>query len=404
MENILNKFNSSKELFDFIRSTDTTEFPSLKSILAKYDTGRVNAGEILSAIKKNKANALIIDARSEKEFEETSLPCSLNFPVLHNDERHNTGLVYKKYSQTSAVWLAVQYALPKINLLKNFLEENDASGKDIFVYCWRGGGRSAYLSKMITDAGYTPKILTGGYKAYRKKVNDFFSQEIFPYDLIELSGMTGCGKTELLKLLSSNLPVLDLEDAAKHYSSLLGHIPYEINGIEPVKNQSAFENNIFSQIKLNKFIEDKGTFLAESESKRVGKFQVPEIIYAKLITAPSVRIVSSMDYRVKRIVKDYFGKDLKGIEPMIRILTERKSFFRQQLSAVIFDELINLLNNERVNEFTEIMIREYYDKKYKVKEKNILAEVSSDDSISAVKEIGNIFKMTIEKKISPKMI
>lgn len=55
MENILNKFNSSKELFDFIRSTDTTEFPSLKSILAKYDTGRVNAGEILSAIKKKQS-------------------------------------------------------------------------------------------------------------------------------------------------------------------------------------------------------------------------------------------------------------------------------------------------------------------------------------------------------------
>lgn len=398
MEKILMKFDSSKELFDFIRSTDTTEFPSLKSLLESYNTKKVNADEILFAIKKMRANVLIIDARSEKEFEETSLPCSLNFPVLNNDERHNTGLVYKKYSQTAAVWLAVQYALPKTDSLINFLKENNASGKEIFVYCWRGGGRSAYLSKMITDAGYTPKILTGGYKAYRRKVNEFYNQKNFPFEILELSGMTGCGKTELLKLLSSNLPVLDLEDAAKHFSSLLGHIPYEINNIIPVKNQSAFENNVFSQIALNKFIMEKGTFIAESESIRVGKFQIPKIIYDKLLTAPSIRIVSSMDCRVKRIIKDYFGSDLRGIEPMIRVLTDRKKFFRQQLSADVFNELINLLQKERVYEFTEIMMREYYDKKYRVKEKEIIAEVSSDDNAAAVNEISEIYLKLSEKK------
>lgn len=384
-------FNTSKELFDFIRSADTSEFPSLKTILENYNTPKLPVDNILSEIKKNPDNVLLIDARSEKEYEDTSLPCSVNFPVLTNEERHNTGLVYKKYSQTAAVWLAVQYALPKETDLIFFLKSHNASGKDIFVYCWRGGGRSGYLAKMITDAGYNPKVLSGGYKNYRRAVNGFFSNNEFPYGILELSGMTGCGKTELLKLLSGKLPVLDLEDAAKHYSSLLGHIPYEINDTAPVKNQSSFENNLFSQISLNNLINVGGTFVAESESKRVGKFQVPKIIYDKLITAPSVRIISSMNCRVDRIVKDYFGSDLRGIEPMIKVLTERKSFFRQQLSAEVFNELIRLLQKERVHEFTEIMMREYYDKKYRVKDKIIIAEVSSDDSSKAVEEISQIY-------------
>lgn len=390
------KFNTSKELFDFIRKADTSDFPSLKKILENYNTLKVSVDDILETIKTNRDKVLMIDARSEKEYEESSLPCSVNFPVLSNEERHNTGLVYKKYTQTSAVWLAVQYADPKEGQLRSFLKSNNASGKEIFVYCWRGGGRSAYLSKMITDAGYIPKILTGGYKSYRRRVNDFFSQDFFPYDLLELSGMTGCGKTELLKLLSENLPVIDLEDAAKHYSSLLGHIPYEIINTKPVKNQSAFENNIFSQIFLNKFINDNGTFLIESESKRVGKFEIPRILYERLKTAPTIRIVSSMDSRVKRIVNDYFGTDLRGIEPMIKILTESRNFFKQQLSTDLYQELILLLEKERVNEFTEIMMKEYYDKKYKVKEKDILAEVSSDDHVNAVREISDIYSEVVK--------
>ena len=76
---------------------------------------------------------------------------------------------------------------------------------------------------------------------------------------------------------------------------------------------------------------------------------------------------------------------------MIKVLTERKSFFRQQLSAEVFNELIRLLQKEKVHEFTEIMMREYYDKKYRVKDKIIIAEVSSDDSSKAVEEISQIY-------------
>jgi tRNA 2-selenouridine synthase len=386
------------ELFEYIRSIDVSDTPSLKSILGEYKIEKFPAEQVLINIKENKDNILLIDARSEMEFAETSLPFSKNFPVLKNNERHNTGLIYKKYSQTSALWLAMQYADPKSVNLKNFLEENNAADKIIFVYCWRGGGRSGYLSKMISDLGFNPSVITGGYKSYRKLVNDFFSEKTFPYGLLELSGLTGSGKTELLNNVSGSLPVIDLENAARHYSSLLGQIPYDINNIEPVKNQTAFENNLFANIFLSSDILSNSTdttssaFLIESESKKVGNFEVPASLYDKLIISPTVKIVSSMECRVERIVRDYFGEDLRGIVPMRNKLIDKEIFFKQQLSSKLFNELIDLLDSGRVNEFTEIMIADYYDKRYKDKGKKPIAEISTDNMSTAKNEISEIYK------------
>lgn len=393
------KDSNSSELYDYVRSADIKNFPSLKSILGSYDIKKIPATDIPDILKKNIDNILLIDARSEKEFEETSLPCSKNFPVLNNKERHNTGLIYKNYSQTSALWLAMQYADPKSESLKIFLEENNAADKNIYVYCWRGGGRSGYLSKMISDLGFKPVVLTGGYKSYRKKVNDFFSLIPFPYDLIELSGLTGSGKTELLKIVSDTLPVIDLEEAARHYSSLLGQIPYDLKNAAPVRNQTAFENNLFANIYLTSVKvsdltkpSDSSTYLIESESRKVGNFEIPMPLFGKMMISPTIRIISSMECRVKRIVRDYFGEDLRGIKLMEKKLTEKESFFKQQLSSSIYNELLNLLDKERVSEFTEIMIKDYYDKRYKDKGKKPIAVISTDDIYSAKNELTEIYK------------
>ena len=98
-----------------------------------------------------------------------------------------------------------------------------------------------------------------------------------------------------------------------------------------------------------------------------------------------------MECRVKRIVRDYFGDDLRGIAFMKKKLTDKESFFKQQLSNNIYNDLIKMLDDERVNEFTEIMIRDYYDKRYKDKGKKPVAVISTDDMITAKKEITDIY-------------
>jgi tRNA 2-selenouridine synthase len=388
------EIRSDKELFEFIRHEEKKSSIdpniSLKEIFSQYSFISIDIDEVLEKMQKRK-DILLIDARSENEFNETSLPFAQNFPVLNNIERHNVGLLYKKYSQSSAIWLAKGYADTKNSSLKDFLISSRADEKEIIVFCWRGGGRSKYLSKMIIDAGYKVKFLSGGQKAYRKEVNRFFSNENQNFKFIEITGKTGSGKTEILNLLKNDLPVIDLEFAAKHYSSLFGNIPYDINNFPRVKNQSAFENSLFEQF-AKYDLNNLPVFLIESESKRVGDFEIPANIFKALEKAPCLELICSTDNRTKRIVKDYFGDDSRGLEPMKDIFSGREKFFKAQLSNEVYARLLSYLKSGEVSKFTAEMMELYYDKRYKIKSKEPLAKINSDNPAKAQNEILKIYQ------------
>ena len=382
---------NKKELFEYVRTFDIDQIQSFESIIQNYKWNSITIDELFNVIINND-DFVLIDTRSEKEYENSSIPFSLNFPVLSTEERHNVGLIYKTYSQKAALKLAMGYADPKLERLEDLLCKNKVKNKKNILYCWRGGGRSSYLAKMICDLEYKPTTLVGGFKSYRNKVNEFFSKQTFPYDLIELSGLTGTGKTELLRIVSENVPVLDLELAARHFSSLFGFVPYKIKNFKPVVNQSAFENNIFSQIINNKkYFSGQNKFLIESESKKVGDFLIPKPLYYKLLEAPTIKITSSLNKRLNRIVKDYFGDKHKGISEMEKIFKKSERFFRQQLSNPVYDDLLKKLKAEEVYEFSEIMINKYYDVRYKEKVKTPLAEINSDNIKTAANELIELF-------------
>jgi tRNA 2-selenouridine synthase len=375
------------ELYLYVRTFDLNAIPSLELIIEQYDWDSIDINGLLEVLTVNN-DFLLIDTRSEKEFDNSYIPFAKNFPILSTDERHNAGLIYKTYSKRAALRLALEYAEPKSERLKDFLNKNEADDKKIYIHCWRGGGRSSYLSKMICDLGYKPTILTGGFKSYRNKVFEFFSKQNFPYELIELSGLTGSGKTELIRTVSKIIPALDLELAARHFSSVFGFIPYKIKNYSPVENQSSFENNIYSQfIKNEKYFPKQNTFLIESESRKIGSFLIPEPLNNKLQLAPTIKIVCSLENRINRIVNDYFGIDNKGITEMEKIFKKNDRFFRQHLSNPVYDDLLMKLQNGKVNEFSEIMINKYYDIRYKEKAKTPLLFVNSDNIGPAAKEL-----------------
>ncbi|MBN1634522.1 MAG: tRNA 2-selenouridine(34) synthase MnmH [Ignavibacteria bacterium] len=386
------EFKTDKDLFNYVRSFPPDSVQSLKDIFSRYILREVDITYLLEVIYK-KDNILLIDSRTEKEYEETSIPSSLNFPVLNNNERHNVGLVFRKYSSTAAVKLAIEYAEPKTEKLKDFLSSNKAGKKEIFVYCWRGGGRSKYLSKLIYDLGYECKTLAGGIKSYRRAVNKFWNKNVFPYSLTEITGLTGSGKTEIIRLISKSYPTIDLELAARHYSSLFGYVPYLIQDVPAVKNQSAFENNIYAQIisgiNSHNF---KNLFFIESESKKVGDFLIPAILFNKLNSSHCILVESSFESRVERIVNDYFGNDLRGLEPMLTVFREKEKFFRKELSNKIYEITLFHLTNANVSEFTEIMLKEYYDKKYKVKPKTPLFKINTDNTSESLNQIKNYYE------------
>lgn len=391
MQDIQN-LNTEKELFDFIRKSDCSNVPPLKSIFSNYNFTKISITDALDHIKLNEA--IVIDARSEKEFNESALPTALNFPVLKNQERHNVGLIYKNYSQSAAVWLAMKYANPKSESLSDFLDWSKSNVKNIIVYCWRGGGRSSYLAKMLEDIlAQNPEAnlytIAGGFKAYRRHVIDFIKTEITNYNFIEITGLTGNNKSRLIVSISTKIDALDLEFCARHQSSLFGQIPYFIRGFEPVKNQSAFENNIFNQLL---FLKEKNNILVESESKKIGDFYIPDTLYAKLETAPCIQLIASLETRVNTITEDYFGKDLKGLPLVKEIFVKKSGFFKQQLSKQVYEELLEYLENGEVSKFSEIMLIKYYDKRYKEKNKKPVLRVNSDNIQLAEQEILDFLK------------
>ncbi|MFA7361899.1 MAG: tRNA 2-selenouridine(34) synthase MnmH [Candidatus Kapaibacterium sp.] len=382
-------FKSDKEVFDYVRTFDLSEIKPLADVLAPYTFNYIEIDELLNLIYKD--DVLIVDARSEKEYEETSIPTSVNFPVLNNEERHNVGLVYKNYSDIAAVELALQYSSFKTEKLNEFLATHDARNKNIYVYCWRGGGRSKYLSKMIFDAGYKPKTLIKGIKSYRHKVNELFSHETFPNELIEINGLTGSGKTEIIKALNGKLPTIDLEKAARHFSSLFGFVPYKIRGFSPVHNQTAFENNIFAEFIFNRNVfSNYGTYIVESESRKVGDFYVPINLYSEIENAKVINVETSFENRVKRLKTDYFEFS-NGYLEMINILKAKDRFFRKEMSNAFYDASLEALNRGNAEEFISVMLEKYYDVKYKDKGKKAVAVINNDDVNEAVEQIISIY-------------
>lgn len=383
-------FESQKELFEYVRKYDADSIPTLIEILRDYNLRFIEIDELEKLIFNR--DILIIDARSPKEYEETHIPGAVNFPVLANEERHNVGLVFKKYSEKAALKLAIEYAAPKPESLRQFLNLNDAKGKRIIAHCWRGGGRSKYLSKMIIDEGYDVVVLKNGIKSYRNNAVKYFSLNSFPYSLLEISGLTGCGKTEVIRKLSERFPVIDFEKSARHFSSLFGYIPYKIRNYSPVHNQTAFENNIYGETIYNrKFHPEETLYFAESESKKVGDFFIPTKLYSILENAKTIKIQCSFENRVNRIVKDYFDDDNRGLESMEEIFREKERLFKKEISGRKYEEALTALTRGDSRTFTEIMLN-YYDSRYKKKPKEPIAEIPSDNITVCAEVIAKIYK------------
>ena len=243
---------------------------------------------------KKQEHTPIIDVRSPAEFKKAHIPGAFNIPLFENEERSKVGTVYKKQSKEKAVLLGLEIVGPK---MKDFvLQAQDIiPGKDILVHCWRGGMRSSSMAWLFRTAGLKPKVLKGGYKAYRTHLHKELAQEA---KIIILSGSTGSGKTDILhSLKNKGQQIIDLEGLAHHKGSVFGSIGEQ----EQLQNEQ-FENNLhFEWSKLNKtkviWIEDEGA--------SIGRNYIPREFFLNMRKAPIIKINISKEIRLKRLVKEY---------------------------------------------------------------------------------------------------
>ncbi|MDP4086398.1 MAG: tRNA 2-selenouridine(34) synthase MnmH [Bacillota bacterium] len=314
-----------------------------------------------------KEKPVIIDIRSPIEFKDGAIPGAINIPLFSDEERTEIGTIYKQTGPEKAQWRAMEIVSPKLpTLLKDIKESTGDSKVHPIIHCWRGGMRSRAVVTFLDFSGIRSTLLTGGYKAYRQFILSEIPK-ILPERAVVLHGLTGVGKTEILKRLDKmGFPVLDLEEMACHRGSIFGNI-----GLGEGHNQKIFDSFLFKRLQ-----ELKGSsfFLMEAESKRVGKAMQPDELMNKKTNGINIYIHTPLEQRVKHIVKEY----IVPYEHLPWYHTQISESLERVLKRVKDNEmkkiLLGFLEKRQYTEMVPILLENYYDPKYDFKRQDYNGE------------------------------
>ncbi len=293
---------------------------------------------------------VLVDVRSEGEFTEATIPGAVNIPLFNNDERAQVGTTYTQMTPSLARELGLSIVSPKLPKIVKKIEELSKQGP-LVLFCWRGGMRSKSLATVVELMGIPIYRLTGGYKAYRNQVLDYFEAKL-PYKVVVLRGNTGVGKTDLLgKLRAEGYPAIDLEKLANNRGSVFGAM-----GLGEPPSQKKFEGLLYEElVSLSNF----PYIIVECESKRIGRVTLPLSFYTAMQEGIQVLHCDSLTNRVQRLLKEY--ATVPNALQEIRIALER---LVKTLGHVKVRELLVLIESGQLDVFTERLLVEYYDKLY----------------------------------------
>jgi tRNA 2-selenouridine synthase len=236
----------------------------------------------------------LFDVRSPGEYHQGHAPGALSLPLFSDEERALVGLCYKQKGQAEAIRLGLDLVGPKMSSLVKKVDEV-AAGEPIELYCWRGGMRSQSMAWLLSTAGYQVKRWEGGYKSYRTGVLQKWFQ---PRPYVVLAGLTGSGKTEILRAMEGQGAALfDLEGLAHHKGSAFGHVG---ETLQPQAEE--FENlgaNHLDQLPNNQAI------WLEDESRSIGRIWLQNEFFLLKKAAPIVIVERSRSNRLDHLVHLY---------------------------------------------------------------------------------------------------
>ena len=329
---------------------------------------------------------ILFDVRSPFEYEHDKIQNAYNLAVFDNYQRHVVGTLYKSHSQEAALKAALYFAEPKWPEFDKKLQETDSP---VLFYCLRGGARSKASIHFIQKLyGHEILRLSGCYKSYRKFVVNYFAN-LQNINLLNLSGLTGTGKSKLLNLVKEKIPFLDFELYANHSGSVFGNIPFIKNNTWIKVSQSLFESKIFWAMQANHINFEMIPILCEDEGLRIGFNRIPKSLYEIKCQSPRIWLETSLEKRVENIIDDYFsGFDL---EFSIRTMSEKIEKLKKYLNKKNVQMLVKLLNSGKFAEFSEWMLVNYYDKLYTLNPPRVL-ELCGDDLNKAAEGLKEFYK------------
>jgi len=294
---------------------------------------------------KQSREQLILDVRSEGEYNYGRIVGATNLPLFNNEERKIVGTAYKQKGREEAILIGMDFVGKKMSEFVRFAREH-ATGKKIFVHCWRGGMRSEGMAWLMNLNGFEVGILKGGYKSYRHHALDILSKN---FRFIVLGGRTGSGKTKILQhLRETGEQVLDLEALANHKGSAFGAI-----GQLPQPSTEQFENLLSEE--MDKLDINKPIWL-EDESKTIGKVFLDLNFWNNMKAAPLVVIDLPLKKRVKNLMNEY------GTYPA-QSLKESFEKIERRLGGEQCKNAISAIQSGDIEQATRIALH-YYDKAY----------------------------------------
>lgn len=312
---------------------------------------------------------LIIDARSQREYEEDHIPGAVNMPVVNNEEYAEVGTLHRT-DKVGAYRIGVRYSL--LNIAKHIAEDLPMYSVQsrVLVYCFRGGKRSKLWTDALETIGYKVDKLKGGWKGYRRWVNDQLAHIPTLYRYNVLSGSTGCGKTRLLYALrDAGAQVLDLEDIASHRGSVLGAIP---GTSQP--SQKYFDSLLLLQLSA---YDPTRPIWVEAESKKIGNVQLPNALLETMRQGRTLQVDADMAQRVLLWRQDY-----RHFEDDPQDMLKRLLFLRPLVGGEEFAAWEELAKQQQMPELFERLMRNHYDPAYRRSILRNYPEIDASPSIS----------------------
>jgi tRNA 2-selenouridine synthase len=295
--------------------------------------------------------ALVIDARSPREYAEDHIPGAVNLPVVDDLEYAEVGTTHKT-NKHAAYLIGVEYSLRNIADQITPLISRYTPKDRFLVYCFRGGKRSRLWGDNLRIIGFEVDVLSGGWKRYRQWVRTALDRLPQAFEYRVLCGPTGCGKTRMLyELRRQGHQVLDLEELAQHRGSLLGKIPGQ-----PQPTQKFFDTLLLDT--LRRFDTRRPIWL-EAESKKIGDLQLPEALYQAMHRSPVINLVAPMSERVKLWREDYPHFAAEPVA-MVQKLEPLKPLVGKEALA----QWMGLAASGKVDELFESVMRLHYDPCY----------------------------------------
>ena len=240
----------------------------------------------------------LLDVRAPVEFVKGAFPGATNIPLLDDQQREIIGKRYKNAGQDEAIRLGLELATDEIRAQRleswrSFCEANPAG----FLYCFRGGLRSRTAQQWLRQQGIDYPLVQGGFKAMRRFLLDELEESARSLRLVCVSGLTGVGKTRVLRQTRHHV---DLEGLANHRGSAFGG-----DALDTQPAVIDWENQVSIELLKHRHAFPGRALLVEDEGRRIGRIGVPNNLYELMLKAPRAILTVDTESRIRLIGEDY---------------------------------------------------------------------------------------------------